>query len=299
MDKPELPLDSATSHPDASSVESPEEDSPEAEEMDRPSEKSTISEIDAALRRLVKDWNTVKKARKNWDFKTALQSLGSIGGDIRQVADQWSSHEGSIATGIEADQAFMASEAYPLALETALRDVGVPIKGKFPVYEFPPFKLTIALENGYARLGLGRRSQQTRSLQPEQVAAWVSKEYRRLMDSRFDSARFCKDLLNAYECANRLVMRSAEVVWGSPIMLKDIYRLLTLKQATKQEYPEALFTYDLARLKEQVEMVYDGRKFELIPSRESASSYVLVNSQGQESRVQSLTIHDRDGDATG
>jgi len=299
MDKPDRSSDHRASDIDPSSAESAEEIALDSEATDRPSEKSTISEIDGALRRLVKDWNTAKKARKTWDFKTAMQSLGSIGEDIRQVADQWSTHQGSIESGIEVDQAFVASEAYPPTLETALRDAGVPIKGEFPVYEFPPFKLTIAIDNGYARLGLGRRSQQTRSLQPEQIAVWVGKEYRRLMDSRFDSARFCKDLLNAYECANRLVMQSPTVVWGSPIALKDIYRMLTLKQSTKQEYPEALFTYDLARLKEQVDMVYDGRKFELIPSRDQASSFVLVNSQGQESRVQSLTIHDRDDDATG
>ena len=49
--------------------------------------------------------------------------------------------------------------------------------------------------------------------------------------------------------------------------------------------------FDLARLKEQSEIVYEKYQFDLEPSRNQASSFLLVNSQGQESRVSTLAIH--------
>lgn len=119
----------------------------------------------------------------------------------------------------------------------------------------------------------------------------VSGQYRRVIDSKFDAARFCRELISTYEMLNRLMLQKEEVVWGQSVPLKDIYRLLTMKQSTKQDYPEPLFIYDLARLKEQTEIRYDRYQFELEPSRNQASSFLLVNSQGQESRVSTLAIH--------
>ena len=80
---------------------------------------------------------------------------------------------------------------------------------------------------------------------------------------------------------------------GTSIDLKEIYKLLTLKNSAKQDYPEALFTYDLARLKEQFEISHDGHRLEFVPSRNQSSGLLLVSSKGQESRVGSLTIHDK------
>jgi len=92
---------------------------------------------------------------------------------------------------------------------------------------------------------------------------------------------------------NKLSLKKDSVIWGHPVTLKEIYKVLTLKQSLKQDYPEALFTYDLARLKEQFEICYEGHQFELVPSRNQSSGLLLVNSKGQESRVSSLIIYDK------
>ncbi len=116
-------------------------------------------------------------------------------------------------------------------------------------------------------------------------------QYQRVITSKFDGDRCCRELLGAYALLNRVQTHQAEVMWGTPIPLRDIYKVLTLKQSAKQDYPEALFIFDLAHLKEQKEQIdirYDGRAFELSPSRKSGSSFLLVNTQGQESRVSNL-----------
>lgn len=145
---------------------------------------------------------------------------------------------------------------------------------------------------------MGRHSQQKKAFASAALAAWVSKEYQRLINSKFNAELFCQELLTAYEMTNKLNLKKDSVVWGHPVTLKEIYKLLTLKQSAKQEYPEAIFAYDLARLKEQFDIYYEARRFELVPSRNQSSGLLLVNSKGQESRVSSLIIYDKNNRST-
>jgi hypothetical protein len=253
-------------------------------------EKSAISDLDVAFKRSLKLWSVVKKSRQDWDFKTSMQVLDGLAEALETLGDRWQENSSLIRQGLEADQAWVQSAAYPAAIETALQAAGIPYKGAFPNYDFPPFKLTFNLDQGTVRLSMGRKSQQTKVFSPEPVAQWVSSQYRKVIDSKFDATRFCRELLSAYEVLNRMDMHQEEVAWGHSIGLKDIYRLLTLKQTTKQDYPEPLFTFDLARLKEQPEIRYEQYQFELQPSR-NLPGFVLINSQGQESRVSTLAIH--------
>ena len=141
---------------------------------------------------------------------------------------------------------------------------------------------------------MGKRTRQTKALASAALAAWVAKEYQQVVNSKFNAERFCQELLSAYEMLNRLTLKEDSVVWGHPVTLKEIYKLLTLKYSAKQDYSEALFTYDLARLKGHFDICYSGHRFELVPSRNQSSGLLLVNSKGQESRVSSLIIYDKD-----
>ncbi len=261
------------------------------EPFDDALEKSAISEIDTALKRLNKGWTIAKRSLKEWDFKTSAQSLEGLADELDKLSDRWQEQETILRDSIEVDQKFVQSDDYAAAIEEVLKTSGIPVRGEFPNYEFPPFKLTFNREQGYVRLSVGRRSQQTKAFAPEQLGTWVAGQYRKVIESKFDATRFCKELLSAYELLNTLTLKQDSVAWGHSIPLKDIYRLLTLKQAAKQDYPEALFVFDLARLKEQSQIQYDQYQFDLEPSRNPASSFLLVNSQGQESRVSTLAIH--------
>jgi hypothetical protein len=253
-------------------------------------ETSAMTDLDAAFKRSLKLWSVVKKSRQDWDFKTSTQVLDGLSEELAKLGDRWQENSSLIREGLAADQSWVQSAAYPVEIEAALQAVGISFKGAFPNYEFPPFKLSFNLDQGIVRLSMGRKSQQTKVFFPAQVAHWVNGQYRKVIDSKFDVTRFCRELLSAYEVVNRLDTHQKAVVWGHPIGLKDIYRVLTLKQAAKQDYPEPLFTFDLARLKEHPEMRYEQYQFELQPSR-NLPSFVLINSQGQESRVSALAIH--------
>ncbi len=262
-------------------------------DLDHPSEEVAIKHVDTVLKNLTSRWASIKKARKDLDFKTVVQALDGANQDISQLALSWDEHQTVIKDAIQVEQNFVLSDAYPPEVEKAMKDIGIPIKGEFPNYDLPPFKLTFPQNNGYVKLSMGRRSKQIKAFEPSALAAWVFKEYQQIVNSKFNADAFCQELLIAYEMTNRLNLQKDSPLWGHPVTLKEIYKILTLKQSVKQDYPEALFAYDLARLKEQFDIYYDERRFELIPSRNQSSGLLLVNSRGQESRVSSLIIYDK------
>lgn len=265
-------------------------------DIDRPSEEAAIKHIDAVLKQLTTRWTSVKQARTDLDFKAVAQSLDGVDENIARLSTSWNEYQTVIENAIQVDREFVLSDEYPPQVEKALRDADVPIKGEFPNYEFPPFKLTFFCDSGYVKLGMGRKTRQSKALAPTTLAAWVAKEYQRVVNSKLNTERFCQELLGAYEILNRLTLKEDSVVWGHPITLKEIYKLLTLKYSAKQDYSEAIFTYDLARLKENFDICYEGHRFELVPSRNQASGLLLVNSKSQESRVSSLIIYDKDNE---
>lgn len=243
------------------------------------------------LKRLQKQWQILNQSQAAWDPKTFTSSLDALNTDFSALAATWPAQHQTLQAALGHTQALLQSDDYPAALEAALQGAGIPLKGAFPSYEFPPFKLTISVEQGLARLGMGRQSKQTKTLAPKLLSSWIHKIYQRTIGSKFNSERFYKELLGAYEMLSRLP-GGDEVAWGNPVSLKAIYQLFTLHHTARQEYPEALFTYDLARLREQVDMAYAGHRFELVPTRKLG--LLLVDSQGRESRVDSLAIYARE-----
>jgi hypothetical protein len=132
--------------------------------LDRLSEEAAIKRIDAVLKHLTSRWASIKKARKDLDFKTGAQALDSVDENISQLGISWGEHQTVIKNAIQVDQDFVLSDAYPTEIEKAMQDAEIPIKGEFPTYEFPPFKLTFSRDHGYVKLSMGRRRNRQRLL---------------------------------------------------------------------------------------------------------------------------------------
>lgn len=101
-------------------------------DSDRPSEESSIKDVDAVLKHLTSRWSSVKKARIDLDFKVVAQALDGVDEYIRQLAISWGEHQTVIKNAIQVDRDFVLSDVYPLQVEKALKDAEVPIKGDFP-----------------------------------------------------------------------------------------------------------------------------------------------------------------------
>jgi len=171
-------------------------------DLDRPLEEAAITHIDAVLKRLISRWASTKKARIDLDFKTVAQALDGANEDIRQLANSWDEHQTVIKNAIQVDQDFILSDAYPAEVEKAMKDAEIPIRGEFPNYELSPFKLTFSRNSGYVKLSMGRRSKQTKIFAPLVLADWVSKEFQRVTNSKFDTEQFSYELLVTYELLN-------------------------------------------------------------------------------------------------
>ena len=256
-----------------------------------PREKSALDRVDSLSRQLFKNWVAVKKAKAVWDFRNLQKTQTAYAEELAELTELWPVCREQLAEDTQADSEYVRSEAWRAELEEALQAAGIPLQGSFPQYEFPPFKLTISLDSQEAKLGMGRRSERTRSLQAQTLAAWVNGHYQAMIGKSFDAPAFMKDLLQAYQFANKVAYREEEVLWGRAVSLELVYELLTLKQTAKQEYPKAMFIFHLARLKEQFDLTYKEYRMELGTARNQAKALLLIDSQGREHRVSSLTLY--------
>lgn len=253
--------------------------------------KNVLDDVIAAATRLKNNLSKCKKSLNTWELKNLERLLAVCGSDLNKLIEDWEEKIQAVNQESNKARGFIGSEFYSQELEEALKKVGVPLRGSFPVYEFPPFKLTVDLSEEVVKLSLGRKQERSTSLLPGEVAVWVGKRYDKVVKRKIDSQRFCRDLLAAYERANSLIYKSENVLWGKAVPLNMIYDLLTLRLAAKSDYPKDVFTYELARLREQFEIRYKEYRFELGHSRNTANSLLLIDAQGRETRVSSLIVH--------
>ncbi len=259
--------------------------------------KSAISELAVIDRRLQNNLTKARKAIDNWDFKELEKALETLGEDARALAARHESAMPEISRTLRAEQEFVSGDAYPGELEQALRGAGLPVQGSYPKYELIPFKLTVDPEQGAVILSVGRKSERTYAFAPQQVADWVSVRYKKLVERKFDSERFCRELVDAYRTGNRIAYKQDDVLWGRAVSLSTIYDLLTVRRSTRQEYPKELYIYELGRLKEQFEIGYQNYRLEFGFARNQAHALLVIDSQGRESRISSLIVHREEGQA--
>ena len=126
-------------------------------DSDHLSDEAAIASIDAVLKQLTIRWTSLKKARIDLNFKTVTQALEGIDENLGQLTKTWGENRTIIENALQVDRDFVRSDAYPLEVEQALKDAGIPIKGEFPSYEFSPFKLTFLLDSGYVKLKYGTK----------------------------------------------------------------------------------------------------------------------------------------------
>ena len=255
------------------------------------SDKTALDKVDSLSRQLFKNWLAVKKTKGVWDFRGLQKAQAAYAEELGELALLWPQYQTQLEAQVLSEGEYVRSEAYAVEVEEALKAAGIPLQGSFPTYEFPPFKLSIAVETQEAKLGFGRKSEKSTALYPKTLATWVAGRYQALVGRRFDTEAFMRDLLQAYKFANKVAYREEEVLWGRAVTLDSIYELLTIKQTARQEYPKPMFVFNLARLKEQFDLKYEEYRLELGTARNQAKTLLIIDSQGRESRISSLTIY--------
>ena len=247
--------------------------------------------FDSMVRKLTRNWHVYKNSLKNWNIKESSIVSDTMLPLQKDLETTWISLNEALQDDFSQIKSILNSEEYIGSLESELKTQGIPLSGEFPQYELPPFKLSVSLENFEARLSLGRKSERTSLLNPQELSKWVGIRYKRVSGRKFNSAQFMKDLLAAYKVANRLMYREKDEAWGRAVLLSQIYDIMTIKQTSRTDYPKQFFIYDLGLLKEQSTISLDEYRFEFGFARNQARAIVIVDSLGRESRLSSLTIY--------
>lgn len=251
---------------------------------------SVISEVQKITRRLAKNLGKSKKALESWDYKILNASLASASQDVKWLITNWEKTEMHVCKVMDELKDHLQSSTYQGELERAMADAGLPVQGTFPNFTLTPFKLSIDQRKAEVRLILGSKIEKNSVLYPRQAASWVEKRYKGLIDRKFNSERFCRELLAAYKYANKLIFRNDDVLWGRAVSLKTIYDILTIRSSSKKDYPRELYAYELGRLKENFEIKYKNFIFNFGFTRDQSRSILIVDSKGRESRVSTLSI---------
>jgi len=246
------------------------------------------------IRRLNKNFTQLKKALSAWDKKTNDNILKLANENINQLGIVWETLRNQIISEAQDKEEILKSETYPASIEKTIQEAGLKFKGEFPNYEITPFKLNLNINEGTVRLSLGRKSETTGIFEPNRLAAWIANHYKSLVEKRFDSQRFCRDLLAAYEYGNKIAYHNDKVLWGKAVSIFTIYDLMTGYHVSRQIYPKNLFSYELGRLKEQYDICYKEYRFDFGQARNPSHGLVVVDSYGRESRISSLIIYKGD-----
>jgi len=260
-------------------------------EIENASAKRLTDELESPIKWILPEWKKAKSSLAAWNEKASKQRLEVLGQILRDLADRWAELQQDWQAVLQQQRAFVRSPSYAAELERALRANGIPLQGQFPSYEFPPFRLHVTVEEEQCTLTMGRRRERIAALNPVVIGKHAGRRYKSITGKSINQAAICRELLNAYKYANRLHYSRREILWGTPVPLGTLYTLLTLRRESKQEYPLALFLYDLARLKERFPVEYQGYRFEFGFTRDQGRSYDLVDSQGRTSHISSLTIY--------
>lgn len=241
--------------------------------------------------RLTKEIQGLIKAMQEWSIKDIDALFLKCEKDILLLEEHWSTIRGLVKKEIPELSVLLENDEYINQLQSSMNAVGLQYQGEFPEYQLPPFKLFIDTKQLEARLSMGRKTQRINSLFPQALISLVKKSYDKVVQKKIDSKRFLQDLLPAYEIANRLTYGGNDVLWGRAVPLLKIYELLTIRRAAKQEYSKEQFLFDVGRMKEQFGLILDGYRFELGFARNQSKALVIVDSQGREHHLSSITVY--------
>lgn len=151
----------------------------------------------------------------------------------------------------------------------------------------------ISLKQLEIRLILGRKVVKTGIFEPQALRTWLVNHYNKIAKRPFNKNIFLKDIVESYKIGCVYTFggpASGQNIWGKAVPLRLLYKLLTLKTKTRQEYPETHFIYDLARLRAEGLMA-DQYTLEFGHTR-GIQAYVIPDlSSSRQERFSTISIH--------
>ena len=263
----------------------------EFKETKQENDSNIISLLDSNMKQITKSWQKIKKLYIDWDTNNIKSNLDAYNLELTQLSINSTSGSDFLSEKIQDISKYIGSAEYINDLESALTNLDIPYIGEFPEYDIPPYRLSVSKENMEVRLFFGRKSDKITSLNPESISNWVNIRYKKITNKKLDINVFMKELFDAYQYINKITFRNKDTIWGKAIKLTELYGLLTIKRSTKQEYPKQFYQYELGLLKENLNLSFNGYRFEFGFAKDISKAIAIIDSKGKVSHVSSLTIY--------
>lgn len=224
--------------------------------------------------------NTVQKLHKavakemeSGDLKSFRRDIALLETAVAEESRILSSMK-ELEAGFDSREYFEAGEFAAQMLESC-EELGVDVKGEFPVYEMFPYKVKIDAEN--QDLYLDRKKVQC--MRPQSFAKQVKAGQDKLLKANFNALTFANELADAYDLALLRMKKQPE----ADIYLLNLYKYLAPMGRFRKDYDQQSYAFDLARLYSSgIEEIKDGRKIQFGPSRVVNKSIRILDSEGRE-----------------
>ncbi len=153
----------------------------------------------------------------------------------------------------------------------------IDVVGEAPNFEMFPYKVRLDGEN--CDIYLNRKKYST--MRPEYFISQVKDNIDKLNRTSFNADKFAKELEAGYETVVKL---SGKLHMGSQVELQSIYKAMTPMARSRSEYDLNAFTYDIARLYNNVSGVElkSGKKIVFGTARAGAKSIRILDGAGHE-----------------
>lgn len=238
------------------------------------------SEYQMAEKEMKEKINAVQKLHKaiakemeNGDLKSFRRDIALLEAAVAEESRILKDMK-ELESGFDAREYFEDGEFVTQMLE-ACGELGVDVKGEFPVYEMFPYKVKIDAEN--QDLYLDRKKVQC--MRPQSFAKQVKAGQDKLVKASFNALTFANELADVYDLA-LLKMKKQP---GADIYLVNLYKYLAPMGRFRRDYDQQSYAFDLARLYAAgIEEVKDGRRIQFGPSRVGNKAIRILDSEGRE-----------------
>lgn len=239
-------------------------------------------EMKDRINAIQKLYKTIAKEMESGDLKSFRRDIA--------LMEEAAAEEARILNDMKKLEAGFNSQEYfedgefVTQMLAACEELGVDVKGDFPIYEMFPYKIKIDAEN--QDIYLDRKKVQC--MRPQSFAKQVKAGQDRLTRAPFNALAFASELADVYELAILKLKKQPE----ADIYLVNLYKYLAPMGRFRRDYDQQSYAFDLARLYASgIREIKDGRKLEFGPSRVASKAIRILDSTGREEHLATIRFY--------
>lgn len=230
-----------------------------------------------------KGYKKIVQAVDNGDLSSLLKLISSARDTAREQERILSEME-QLVSEFDAKE-YIESGDFAEQMLRYCEEMGVDVKGDFPVYEMFPYKIQISAET--TDITVDRKK--VACMRPLKLVSDIKTELSKLSRASFNTQVFAKELSAAYDLALLRQSKGKPYTADADFYLTNLYEYLTPMRRFRKDYDKQSYAFDLARLyASEAAPLDDGRRFQFGPSRNNAKAIRILDQNGTEQYIATI-----------